>query len=124
VTFPKNNYILVVDDLLDNLTLIQFALESVGYQVETATNGEAALIQVKRNPPSLILLDVRMPGLDGLNVTKQLRQNKTLPTIPILLLTADLEVSETEALAIGADGILRKPLDFDQLLSRITSWCC
>jgi two-component system, sensor histidine kinase and response regulator len=124
VTFPQNNYILVVDDLLDNLTLIQFALESVGYQVETATNGEAALIQVKRNPPSLILLDVRMPGLDGLNVTKQLRQNKTLPAIPILLLTADLEVSETEALAIGADGILRKPLDFDQLLSRITSWCC
>jgi CheY-like chemotaxis protein len=124
VTFPQNQYILVVDDLIDNLTLIQFVLEASGHQVSTATSGEAAIVQVHQAPPSLILLDVRMPNISGLEVTHRLRQNNDLPFIPILLLTADLDVSETEALKIGANGVLYKPIDFDQLLSIIQPWCC
>lgn len=121
---PQNHYILVVDDLPDNLMLIQFILESVGYQVETATSGESALIRVRHRSPSLVLLDVRMPDLDGLEVTKRLRQNQALLSMPILLLTADSEVSEEQALEVGANGILHKPLDFDELLSKIEAWCC
>ena len=82
------SYILVVDDVADNLILVQAALEQEGYRLRLATSGAAALHYVEEEAPDLIVLDVRMPGMDGFEVTRRLRQNRRLPYIPILLITA------------------------------------
>jgi CheY-like chemotaxis protein len=122
VNSSESNYILIVDDLVDNLALTRFALESAGYSVMIETTGEEAIARVKHAPPHLILLDVRMPGMDGIEVTQRLRQDSTLPPIPILLVTADRDVLESQALEIGANGILYKPLNYEELLLRVEPW--
>jgi two-component system, sensor histidine kinase and response regulator len=117
----EKNYILAVDDIPDNLLLVQLALEQEGYQVVLAHNGEAALKQIRQNPPSLILLDVMMPGMDGYEVTRRIREDKSVPFIPILLLTAREESSVVEGLDAGADEFVRKPFQLDELQARVRS---
>ena len=117
----KSNYILAVDDIPDNLLLIQLALEQEGHQVVLAHNGETALKQIKQTPPSLILLDVMMPGMDGYEVTKRIRQDRNIPFIPILLITAREESSVVEGLDAGADEFVRKPFQIDELQARVRS---
>ena len=117
----KNSYILAVDDIPDNLLLIQLALEQEGHQVVLAHNGETALKQIKHSPPSLILLDVMMPGMDGYEVTRRIRQDKHIPFIPILLVTAREESSLVEGLDAGADEFVRKPFQIDELQARVRS---
>ena len=111
--------ILVVDDLPDNCFLLQTLLESEGYQVEVVDNGQAALASVVSHPPKLILLDVMMPDMSGFEVTRRIRQNLTLPFIPILLVTGHNEPTPADGFGVGADGWIRKPIDFEQLLHRI-----
>lgn len=72
---PSAFYILVVDDLSDNLFLLQTSLEAEGYNVDTADNGSSALEKVEASPPDLILMDVMMPDMNGYEVTQQIRQN-------------------------------------------------
>ena len=115
------NYILAVDDIADNLLLAQLALEQEGHQVVLAHNGEAALKQIRKDPPSLILLDVMMPGMDGYEVTRRIRQDKNIPFIPILLVTAREESSLVEGLDAGADEFVRKPFQIDELQARVRS---
>ena len=117
----KGNYILAVDDIPDNLLLVQLALEQEGHQVVLAHNGETALKQVKQAPPSLILLDVMMPGMDGYEVTRRIRQDKNIPFIPILLITAREESSLVEGLDAGADEFVRKPFQIEELQARVRS---
>ena len=117
----KGNYILAVDDIPDNLLLVQLALEQEGHQVVLAHNGETALKQIKQAPPSLILLDVMMPGMDGYEVTRRIRQDKNIPFIPILLVTAREESSLVEGLDAGADEFVRKPFHIDELQARVRS---
>ena len=117
----KSNYILAVDDIPDNLLLVQLALEQEGYQVVLAHNGETALRQIKQAPPSLILLDVMMPGMDGYEVTRRIRQDRNIPFIPILLVTAREESSLVEGLDAGADEFVRKPFQIDELQARVRS---
>ena len=117
----KGNYILAVDDIPDNLLLVQLALEQEGYQVVLAHNGETALRQIKQAPPSLILLDVMMPGMDGYEVTRRIRQDQNIPFIPILLVTAREESSLVEGLDAGADEFVRKPFQIDELQARVRS---
>lgn len=117
----KSNYILAVDDIPDNLLLVQLALEQEGHQVVLAHDGERALKQIKQAPPSLILLDVMMPGMDGYEVTRRIRQDKNLPFIPILLVTAREESSLVEGLDAGADEFVRKPFQIDELQARVRS---
>ena len=117
----KGNYILAVDDIPDNLLLIQLALEQEGHQVVLAHDGETALKQIKQAPPSLILLDVMMPGLDGYGETRRIRQDKNIPFIPILLVTAREESSLVEGLDAGADEFVRKPFQIDELQARVRS---
>jgi signal transduction histidine kinase len=117
----SENYILAVDDIPDNLLLIQLALEQEGYQVVLAHNGETALRQIKQAPPGLILLDVMMPGMDGYEVTKRVRQDRNIPFIPILLVTAREESSLVEGLDAGADEFVRKPFQIDELQARVRS---
>ncbi len=117
----KGNYILAVDDIPDNLLLVQLALEQEGHQVVLAHDGEAALKQIKQAPPSLILLDVMMPGMDGYEVTRRIRQDQNIPFIPILLVTAREESSLVEGLDAGADEFVRKPVQIDELQARVRS---
>ena len=122
ITKPiKGDYILAVDDIPDNLLLVQLALEQEGHQVVLAHDGETALKQIKKSPPSLILLDVMMPGMDGYEVTRRIRQDKHIPFIPILLVTAREESSLVEGLDAGADEFVRKPFQIDELQARVRS---
>ncbi len=111
--------ILVVDDLADNFLLLQTFLEGEGYQVEVADSGHAALDRITTNPPDLVLLDVMMPGMNGFEVTRQIRQNAALPYIPILLITGYIEPVPADGFEVGADGFLRKPIDVEDLLHRV-----
>lgn len=112
--------ILAVDDSPDNLFLVQTILEDKGYEVSLAEDGRSALAQIEAAPPDLILLDVMMPGMDGYEVTRRLRQNQArLGFIPILLITAHQQSSVVEGLDAGADDFIRKPVDMDELLARV-----
>lgn len=113
--------ILVVDDLEDNLFLVQTLLETEGYEVETADNGRSALAIIEAAPPDLVLLDVMMPGMNGYEVTRRIRQNQQLPFIPIMLITAYDQVDAIEGFTNGANDFIRKPIDFDELLTRVKS---
>jgi CheY-like chemotaxis protein len=118
-TATQADRILVVDDLPDNYVLLQTVLESEGYQVEVADNGQAALDSVASRPPDLVLLDVMMPGMSGFEVTRRIRQNMAIPFIPILLVTGYSKPTPADGFEAGADGFIRKPIDFDELLNRV-----
>lgn len=113
--------ILVVDDVEDNLLLLQMFLEAEGYGVETADNGNAAIAKVEASPPDLMLLDVMMPDMNGYEVTRHLRHDKSL-SIPIMLVSAHDEANATKGLEFGANDFIRKPIDFDELLTRIKAF--
>jgi CheY-like chemotaxis protein len=114
--------ILVVDDLNDNLFLLQSLLEAEGYEVETADNGALALARVTALPPDLILMDVMMPDMNGYEVTQQIRENRSIPFMPILLVTAHDDANAIKGLALGANDFIRKPIEFDKLLSKIAAF--
>ncbi|NDJ17559.1 response regulator [Myxacorys almedinensis] len=111
--------ILVVDDTPDNCLLIQAILQDEGYQVELAESGREALDKIEQLPPDLVLLDVMMPGMDGYEVTRRIRDNSALPFMPILLTTAYDQPSVAQGLDTGADDFIRKPVHFDELLARV-----
>jgi len=115
----KVDRILVVDDTPDNCLLIQAILQDEGYDVELSESGQDALAKIDRSPPDLILLDVMMPGMDGYEVTRRIRQNAGLPFMPILLTTAYDQPSVAQGLDLGADDFIRKPVHFDELLARV-----
>jgi CheY-like chemotaxis protein len=114
--------ILVVDDLDDNLFLLQTILEAEGYEVDTANNGSSALAKVEASPPDLILMDVMMPDMNGYEVTRRIRQNSSIPFVPILLVTAHEDANDVQGLALGANDFIRKPIEFDQLLTRVAAF--
>lgn len=116
-----SNYILAVDDTPDNLFLVQLALEQEGHQVVLVDNGRAALAQIAKSPPDLIVLDVMMPGMDGYEVTRRIRSNPNLSFIPILLITAHEQPSVVRGLDEGADEFIRKPVRIDELQARVRS---
>jgi CheY-like chemotaxis protein len=117
----KADRILVVDDSPDNLFLVQTILEEEGYAITLAEDGRAALKQIDLYPPDLVLLDVMMPGMDGYEVTKRIRENQKLPFMPILLITAFEGPSVVKGLDTGADDFIRKPVEVDELLARVRS---
>jgi two-component system, sensor histidine kinase and response regulator len=118
----KNPKILAVDDRPDNLCLLEAIFsETDDYELSCVEGGRAAIDAVEASPPDLILLDVMMPDMNGYEVTHRIRQNRGLPYIPILLLTAHDEVSATVGLDAGADGVIRKPFDIQELLDRVES---
>jgi signal transduction histidine kinase len=113
--------ILAVDDSVDNIFLVETILGSDGYQLDSAQNGREALLKIEQAPPDLVLLDIMMPGMDGYEVTKRIRQSEKLSYIPILLLTAHDHVSLVEGLDAGADDFIRKPFDVEELQARVRS---
>jgi len=110
--------VLLVDDDAPIRRMLERTLAAEGYAVAAVADGGSALAQVERSVPDVIVLDVAMPGLDGLSVTRRLRA-KGLP-VPILLLTARDAISERVAgLDAGADDYLVKPFDVDELTARV-----
>ncbi|HBB34168.1 MAG TPA: hypothetical protein DDZ80_21125 [Cyanobacteria bacterium UBA8803] len=111
--------LLVVDDSLDNLFLLESILQAFGYEVTTAEDGYSALLKVEQSPPDLILLDVMMPGINGYEVIQRIRQNRKLPFIPILLITAADRLDFGVNFNMRAEAILYKPLEINELLAQV-----
>jgi two-component system response regulator MprA len=110
--------ILVVDDEPGIRAVLASSLEFEGYSVRTAPDGRAALAEVEKARPDLVLLDVLMPGLDGLTACRRLRAQD--PRLPVLMLTArDLTGDRVAGLDAGADDYLAKPFELDELLARV-----
>lgn len=104
--------ILVVDDNLANLRLARFVLERRGYQVHTAMNADEAKKAIQAAHPRLVLMDLQLPGVDGLTFTRQLKSAPETKGIVIVAFTAfAMEGDEQKALAAGCDGYLTKPID-------------
>jgi two-component system alkaline phosphatase synthesis response regulator PhoP len=118
---PKNT-ILVVDDEQDLLDLIEYNLMKEGYNVLTADNGLAGIKTAKKNNPDLILLDIMMPRMDGLEVCDLLKEDDNLKDTPVVFLTArGDEKTEVRGLDMGADDYLTKPISTTKLISRINA---
>jgi phosphate regulon transcriptional regulator PhoB len=112
--------ILVVDDEEPIQELLRFNLEKEGYVVCIATDGEEALTHVASDQPDLIVLDLMLPGMDGLEVCRRLRSNPKFQQIPIIMLTAKGEEIDTVlGLELGADDYMTKPFSPRELLARI-----
>jgi two-component system alkaline phosphatase synthesis response regulator PhoP len=114
--------ILIVDDEPDILELIEYNLKKEGYQVYTATNGLEAIQSAKKNQPELIILDIMMPKLDGIETCRQLRALPEFKTTFMVFLTArSEEYSEISGFNVGADDYIAKPIKPRALISRINA---
>lgn len=112
--------ILVADDDDDIRALVTLRLRRFGFEVVTAADGEQALALVRDRAPDLAILDVTMPGLTGLEVTRALRADEQTRGLPVLLLTARVQDADlTAGLEAGATGYVRKPFQPAELLARI-----
>ena len=112
-------HIFVVDDSPDNIFLIESILDDVNYTITGFNGGEEMLSHLTDTPPDLIILDVMMPGMSGYEVTERVRANRTLPYIPILLITAHDQASLVQGLDAGADDFIRKPADVNEIRARV-----
>jgi signal transduction histidine kinase len=119
--FSGSYNILAVDDSPDNLFLIESILDDENYNIICVESGEAAIEAIHKSPPDVVLLDVMMPGMDGYEVTRRLRQDATVSYIPILLITAHDQSSLVEGLDAGADDFIHKPVDVNELQARVRS---
>src|SRR5579884_2076595 len=112
--------VLVIDDEENIIEFIRLGLRYEGFQVESASNGEQGIVAAQRTNPDLIILDLMLPVIDGLEVCRRLRSNPITREIPVLMLTAKDEVRDRiTGLRTGADDYLTKPFDFDELLERM-----
>jgi len=112
--------VLIVEDELDIRELVVHHLKREGYQVSAASSGEEALRQVQAAPPDLVLLDLMMPAMDGLEVCRRLRQDPATAMLPIVMLTAKGdEVDRVLGLEIGADDYVVKPFSPKELVARV-----
>lgn len=112
--------ILIVDDEENILELLNFNLKNAGYEVYTANNGEKALKLAKENKPNLVLLDLMIPGIDGLDVCKEIKRDKDLKETSIIMVTAKgEELDKILGLELGADDYITKPFSIRELLARV-----
>jgi class 3 adenylate cyclase/CheY-like chemotaxis protein len=114
--------ILIADDIPANLHILQTRLAAQGYEIITAADGEAALAAAREQQPDLILLDVMMPKMDGIEVCRTIKADPSLPFVPIIMVTAKAESKDIVAgLEAGADEYLTKPVDQTALVARVKS---
>ena len=114
--------VLIVDDVQTNRDLASEILELEEYTIIQAEDGQGAIAQATEHLPDLILMDIRMPVMDGIAATRALKENDATRHIPILALTASVMVGDRERiLQQGFDGFITKPIDFDELLTAISA---
>lgn len=112
--------VLVADDDPDILTVVKVNFELDGFEVETAVDGEEALLRATANPPHVIVLDIMMPRMDGLTALHRLRSQAATANVPIILLTArGLPEDRVRGLELGADDYITKPFDIMELAARV-----
>ena len=112
--------VLIVEDNPANLTLATFLLQSAGYMVVSATNAEAGVALAKTEQPDLILMDIQLPGMDGLEATALLKNDESTQAIPVIALTAlAMKGDEERIMAAGCDGYIAKPLDYKEFLAKV-----
>ena len=110
--------ILIVEDNVTNMKLSSFLLESADYTVLTAINAEIGLTLAREGHPDLILMDIQLPGMDGLEATALLKADEATRGIPVIALTAlAMKGDEERIRAAGCDGYIAKPLDYKDFLS-------
>ncbi len=115
---PKK--ILIVDDEIDILKVVTFRLKKAGYEVLTAVNGKEALDSIRDKRPDLILLDLRLPIMDGYEVCRQVKTDETLKNIPIIFLTASqAERIKEKVKGYDAEDYLIKPFEPEELLEKV-----
>lgn len=112
--------VLIVDDEEHIIELITFNLELKGYEVDSASDGEEALQKFKKIKPDLILLDIMLPKINGIEVCRRIRESEELPDVAIIMLTArGMEKDKVEGLEVGADDYITKPFSIQELMARI-----
>ena len=112
--------ILIVEDEKDIVKMLDYNLKKEGYKTLVAHDGEDALDMANTKHPDLILLDLMLPGLDGLEVCKELKSERKTSAIPVIMLTAKAQESDkVVGLELGADDYVTKPFDHDDLLQKI-----
>ena len=117
-----NKSILLVDDCLPNLKLTRFLLMEDGFEVRTAENAEQAIRALEKRVPDMILMDIQMPGMDGLALTRHLRRDwdSSLCNVPIVAVTASaIKGDEQIAKAAGCDGYITKPIDTRTFVTKV-----
>ncbi len=112
--------ILIIEDDRDIIELVRYNLANEGFQVSAATDGSTGLAQLRKSPPDLLLLDLMLPKLSGLEICKEIRRDQTLNRLPILMLTArGDEADRVVGLEIGADDYVTKPFSPRELVARV-----
>ena len=118
---PDQVTVLAVDDQPQNLRLLDAVLAPRGYRVLTAGTGESAIDLIAREMPDIVLLDLVMPGIDGLEVCRRLRADPATAYLPIVMITAHGEQEKLAAISAGADDFVSKPFNQGELLARVAS---
>jgi CheY-like chemotaxis protein len=116
--------VLIVDDNPMNIELVRFVLEADGFDVDSVTHASRATAQVRVFAPDLILMDMQMPDIDGLTLTRQLKSDPDLHRIPIVAFTAHaMKGDEAKMRAAGCDGYIAKPIEVSTLAAQIRALC-
>jgi class 3 adenylate cyclase/CheY-like chemotaxis protein len=113
--------ILIVDDLPQNVRLLEAVLSPHGFRVATASSGQEALDLLSKEHPDLVLLDIRMPGIDGHEVCRRIREDPETAFLPVIMITAFGGEEKIRAIESGADDFVNKPFDQAELLARVRS---
>jgi two-component system, cell cycle response regulator DivK len=112
--------VLVIEDNASNMTLALFLLKSAGHTVLSATDGESGLVLARTKLPDLILMDIQLPGMDGLEATRLLKLDAATWAIPVIALTAlAMKGDEERIRAAGCDGYIAKPLRYQAFLATV-----
>jgi two-component system cell cycle response regulator DivK len=114
--------VLVIEDNPANMTLAVFLLKSAGHTVLTATDAETGLTLARDEQPNLILMDLQLPGMDGLEATALLKASGATRAIPVIALTAlAMKGDEERIRGAGCDGYIAKPMDYRQFVAAVTA---
>jgi len=115
--------ILLIEDNPDNLDLMSYLLAAYGHTVSTAEDGESGIAAAKRSPPDLIACDIHLPGVDGYDVARALKDDPSLAAVPVIAVTALAMVGDRERiLAAGFDGYITKPIDPQRVVGELDAY--
>ena len=122
LSYPEKSTILIVDDNIHNLNILASALKAYGFEPSVAQSGEETLELLNHSTPDLILLDVMMPGMDGFETCRHLKENPATRAIPVIFVTAlaDIE-SKVKAFEAGGVDYVSKPLELQEVLARVAT---